>query len=405
MVGTVLFMPQRTRAITHESAMHLTAISIVLGLMTATAQAQLLVVDPSGGGAYTSLQAAINAAPTGATVLVRGGSYGPIQINRSLTILASPLATITQPFFGSGNQPPAIQLNGTGVERVSLSNLYVSNVADGGNGWNTCGPAISSSGIAKLTVEECTLRGAYWTVLSGSGAGASGIFASGPASVVIVRSTIAASPSMTDAAVVPDGVPGVNAPNGTVVVMQSTVIGGSCGRSSIPGQTLAPCPCPGFPGTGGPGIRASTVVTSGGTVVGGLGSQYFIFGQQPWGSQPNGVPCDGCSPSDIPVTLTQAAPLRIGSTQILTFPPVGAVRFVASGSPALAPVALSPNAHVFLDLTAALSIQAVATATSQLSFAVPNQLSLLGVEVAHQGFSLQALGLSTTNPILGTIQP
>ncbi len=48
-----------------------------------------LVVDPNGGGTYTSLQAAIDAAAPGDVISVRGGTYSTITLTKPLTISAT----------------------------------------------------------------------------------------------------------------------------------------------------------------------------------------------------------------------------------------------------------------------------------------------------------------------------
>ena len=78
--------------------------------------AQILVVDPLGGGTHTDLQAAINAAPAGAIIQVLGGTYGPLVVNRSVTILGVYMPIVRAPYSGTGQQPPAISLQGTGNE-------------------------------------------------------------------------------------------------------------------------------------------------------------------------------------------------------------------------------------------------------------------------------------------------
>ena len=45
--------------------------------------AQCVIVDPNGGGNFTSLQAAIDAVNSGTAILVRGGTYTAIRIDKS----------------------------------------------------------------------------------------------------------------------------------------------------------------------------------------------------------------------------------------------------------------------------------------------------------------------------------
>ena len=76
-------------------------------LLCAALPCQVIVVNPSGGGNFTDLQAAINAAPTDAVIHVVGGSYPPITITRSITIVGNPMPQIVQP-PGDGSGAPSL---------------------------------------------------------------------------------------------------------------------------------------------------------------------------------------------------------------------------------------------------------------------------------------------------------
>jgi pectin methylesterase-like acyl-CoA thioesterase len=59
--------------------------------LSAAALADVHVVDASGGGDFTTLQAAVNAAADGDTLLVRSGSYdGFLLTGKGLSIVAEP---------------------------------------------------------------------------------------------------------------------------------------------------------------------------------------------------------------------------------------------------------------------------------------------------------------------------
>src|SRR6187402_1540088 len=58
-------------------------------LLASAARADVFVVDASGGGDFTTLQAAVNAAADGDTLLVRTGSYaGFLLTGKGLSIVA-----------------------------------------------------------------------------------------------------------------------------------------------------------------------------------------------------------------------------------------------------------------------------------------------------------------------------
>lgn len=60
--------------------------SLACGLAAATAQ-QTWIVDPAGSGPFTDVQTAISAASPGDTILVRGGTYAGVIVDRSVHLL------------------------------------------------------------------------------------------------------------------------------------------------------------------------------------------------------------------------------------------------------------------------------------------------------------------------------
>jgi hypothetical protein len=65
------------------------ALTVVLVLLAPPARADVLVVDASGGGDFSSLQAAIDAALDGDVLLVRSGAYGALTVDgKALDVFA-----------------------------------------------------------------------------------------------------------------------------------------------------------------------------------------------------------------------------------------------------------------------------------------------------------------------------
>jgi hypothetical protein len=375
-------------------------------LLAAGAAAQTIVVDPGGGGNYRDLQTAIDAAPAGATIHVVGGSFGAIAIRRSLTIVCEPATSIAAPFTGSGQQPPAITLQGGGSDVAVLCNVLVAATVDGST-WTYAGPALRSSGFAAVRVYDSRLEAPRWLNITGVAWGASGIVASGAATILLERSTVAASSSGVDSSNtwVPPGVPGIDAPDASVVQLDSTVRGGSCGPTDFDWQPgPAPCPCQQPQGVGGAGVVCRHGFEAGSTVSGGSGS-VVTWQYQPWGQQPDGPPFVATSWTVHQNALRQAAPLRLGTVHQLAFSPTVLPSLMGLGAPQLPPATVVGVPHVVIDPLRPLDLAFLPVGATSFSLAVPNAPDLIGFELAEQRFDLPTLGIVATNGVLGVVRP
>lgn len=92
--------------------------SLLLMLGPAALGAQW-TVDPAGGGQFTSLQAAIDAASGGDTILVKGGCYRGIVFGKPLSILGS--GTLVTTTGGTGTAPSMPAARDWDVDRSSLA--------------------------------------------------------------------------------------------------------------------------------------------------------------------------------------------------------------------------------------------------------------------------------------------
>lgn len=149
---------------------------LALLVLAAPARAGVLVVDPSAGP-FTTIQAAVNAAQLGDTVLVRQGLYDNFTVNgKSLSIVAdSPLVFVTTP--GNSGNPGITVTNlpagGSVLVRGLHSYFGVSVLSCAGPVWfeevETFGLSASCSvgghsgalvaSSARVTFVRCTLRG------------------------------------------------------------------------------------------------------------------------------------------------------------------------------------------------------------------------------------------------------
>lgn len=375
----------------------------VLVLLAAQAHAATLDVP----GQFPTLQAAINAAQTNDIVVVHGGVHPPIKITRSITIVGDPLATIDNTptpattFFVE----PTIDCQGSGSSYVRLVRIKTTGQVDGNSVYTHSNAGISATGLSQLLVEDCDIHPPEWFQLTGVAPGAAGISTSAPY-VRIVRSIVRGGRSDTDAcdySSCPDSLPGVDAPSSTVVVIDSDVRGGIGGLMCFSaGNCPGPCPCPAIGAAGGPGIVAQRLFFGGpsNVIAGGLGQPVYC-GFATIGSQPNGSDWIVSGPTiDLGKKLTGNGALEIGKTMTLSVNAGSANTTLLVGSPTQPLFAGGPYGWLFLMPNSMLVIPF--PFLQQLSLAVPQDSSLVGVEVAIQVYD-PAFKLSS--PYFSAIEP
>jgi hypothetical protein len=81
-----------------NSRIHLLA-AVACGLLLAPAAAaqRLIIVDASGGGAFTAINPAIESATHGDTILVRAGSYQSFRVDRGVSVIGEGVVLLTAP--------------------------------------------------------------------------------------------------------------------------------------------------------------------------------------------------------------------------------------------------------------------------------------------------------------------
>jgi hypothetical protein len=375
---------------------------LVLCLCASTTPGQI-VVDPSGGGHFRDLQAAITAAPANAVIKVIGGTYGPLMIDKSLTIAGAPAPTIRSPDAGSGfAQPPAIALAGNGNERLVLQNLRVRGSVNGAV-YGEAGPGIRGRGFAELRVYDSVVEAHEWFLLTGLGPGQPAIELTGADTILIANSSVRGSLTDNDSTPIgwlPPGVPGIRAAGATVIALTSTIRGGGCGRSDFdfapPEPT--PCPCNTTAGVGGPGVISGSLIDVGSVVVGGSGSDVFyrptFMGPWlPWGRQPDGQAFVVSRRTAMPLDLFAGTVPRLGTTwQIDVLFSVRLPGVLLFGS--LAPTALPfLGSFLFIDPSRPF---VVLPAQRVIDIPIPNEPTLGGGEACVQVLSMES---RLTNPI------
>jgi hypothetical protein len=384
-----------------------------LVLLTPLLRAQLYVVDPIGGGTHNDLQTAIDAAPPGAVIHVRGGTWGPLVVTRSLTLVGENMPLVRSTLTGVGQQPPAIQLQGSGGDTALLVGFEVRGDANG-FAWNVAGPGLAASGFARIAIHDSIVRGHVWSGITGAAAGASGITVTGAATVHVVRSMVRASTSFAGSMNqwAPNGAAAIDAPLANVMLLDATVTGGDADVSwwTMGSPWPTPCPCtPGgtAPGRGGDGVVAHHVYRAGGAITAGLGSPVRIgVPPVPYGAQPAGATIAAVATTGVAPTLSPTSALRLGATHTIAFPATSTPSLLALGAPLAWPVPVLGMPHWCLDLAQPFVLNFLPAGSTALAMQVPNAVQLLGYELGAQRADVDASGAFTaTNPTFALVQP
>jgi hypothetical protein len=245
----------------------------MIGLLAATSSANVLVVDAFGGGNYTQIQAAVDAAVDGDTILVKSGAYNSFGvIDKELAIVGDAgsyvhiLGVIRARNLEAGKTLLLENLNARGVFGYgdSAYGLFLSNIQG-------C-----------VRVENCTFIGDE-TPNFGSYVGADGIRIEACNDVVLTRTSgVGGSGGLTqEPGELPSGA-GMHAQSSTFAIYDSTLEGGT-GSSADPSANLVDG------GEGGDGCLASTdswCFSSGSSMMAGNGGGggYGAFAFNPtWG--------------------------------------------------------------------------------------------------------------------------
>lgn len=348
-------------------------------------------------GDPAALQNAIDAAPPGATILVHGGTYDPITIDKPLDIIAEPRASLTItgacPFVTA---EALVTLAGPGSGRTTLNNFGVAGFVDG---FFFCGdpdPLVVGGGFDEFWLVDSTLS-AGWCCLTGAAPGAPAIRTTVP-TLVVAGSSVAPLDADTDGF---PGFPqpvGIDAPTSTVIVTHSTVRGGSY-------LTYVDDFCTGTFPTGAPaiGIVANLLFTTGSEVSGG--AETFAqcpFGSTIVGSHPEADAYDANIATDIFANLTPLnAPLR-GSAWDLETTTSGSGGFLFINFDT-EPVEFKPGlGWDFLTVAETFQTVVVPPGFGVQSFPIPDLVDLVGFELALEllDFDIGLLG----GPVIAQIR-
>jgi hypothetical protein len=271
----------------------------MLGALAATASANVLVVDAFGGGNYTQIQAAVNAAVDGDTILIKSGTYGSFGVlDKELAIVGDAgssvhvVGVIRARGLAAGKTLVLENLSamGTPGNTSSVYGLYLSNNPGrvcvenchfvGQSSINAYGDrgydAIHVEGCSDVVLTRCTSLGGSAGVFHGDGNEPSGAGLYAQDSVVAIYDSTLQGGSGASAnpnAIDDDGGAGGHGcwaiSYSSVFVSGSQLVAGN-GGSGGAGYFLAPA----YGGDGGDGLRleyASTAVLLDDVLVAGLG--------------------------------------------------------------------------------------------------------------------------------------
>lgn len=369
---------------------------VFFACVTQETPAQSIVVDPNGGGQFTSLQAAIDAATPGASIEVRGGTYTALRVGKSLRIAGNPpplLLPGSAAQTGSGGQrnEPAIWLEGSGSEVLHLANLRTGGTSSGARfAYGASG--IAGGGFAELGLYDCVVRGAPWVLLTGVATGSPGIELAGSVRLTLVRTAVFGGPSDADYLYysTTDGGAGVAAPAGTVIAIDTTIEGGEgCWLGDrFSGPPSTPCPCPNLTGgRGGTGLVATRAFLSGTTARGGRGA--FVYFNTcypgsclvPWGRQPDGAAFAVAELHELDRDFLLASPARLGGSLDLVWPSAYPAPLLLAAAPG-APLDLGALGYLFAELATLQSLPTIHSGNA--SYAIPADPLLFGTPLALQ---------------------
>jgi len=340
-------------------------------------------------GDHADLQDAIDAANPGDVIVVHGGTFGSITIDKPLTVLGSPPPLLEPTSMGSGYLSPIV-LAGAGSGDVVLSQIHTGGVAVGFSHSQTT-PGISGGGFDELHVYDCDIHSPEWCCLTGLGPGRPGIAVTVPF-VIVERSTVTGSATSIDDTMLVSGwpgPPGIDAPNSTVVVLDSTVHGGASAEFTYPSpQCGGDCPN----GNGGTGVVADVLYSADTALLGGAAARW---------RDPIGNPCCSSGAVGAPFVANTSIPManaldadgppRLGETFVLhiagvttraagTHPgPIAILRMSEGIDP---PVSVPGQGLLFLSGTP-LSL-GVFPALGDVEVPIPLDMSLLGFEATFQ---------------------
>jgi hypothetical protein len=185
----------------------LTACCMAASMITARANGVRVVDDPALP-TFTSLQAAIDAAPEGSLLLVQSGTYAASTIDgKSLSIVKVPGAVVVIPSLHVNNL--------TSLQHVLLSGLIVQNPLHNQ-------PAVQlQNDTGAVRIQDCTITAGYVT-----SAGGAGLDVQAATQVVLTNCTVRGGDGSAGESIALPGGPGISSQNSNLALYDCVVRGG-----------------------------------------------------------------------------------------------------------------------------------------------------------------------------------
>ena len=375
----------------------LTAFGLGISLVCPMIQAAVLHVP----GDFPDPQTAINAAAAGDIIIIHGGAWTPITIDKPLTLVGDP-PPVFEPWpvftIPTNIQPPLIDIQGPGAGSVVLQGIQTGGSVDASHYIRT-GPAVACRGLDALRLYDCVIRAPAWGSLSGLARGAEGIFTSIP-HLVLSSCEVTGGRDEDDSCDLQawQGMAGVRTPS--VVVIDSTITGGP-GDSACVDSTVGCDVSQAVNGEGGPGIFCDRLFVGGNTWIrGGQGGTILCLGGMV-GRFSDGPDLVAGSVIAPPGTINDSGSTALGANWTLRWS--NSTTMLIVGTNARAPIEFPAHGWLFFEPANLLLTLPVSFGfPGSVTVTVPTNPALIGFELIVQSFDPWS-GLSL--PVMRSIRP
>jgi len=359
-------------------------------------------------GDFSTPQLAVDASPSGSTVIVAGGTWGPLSIDKELTLIGEPRATFEAgvgPNFSYFGMDPAIYLDGPGSGTVKLVNIQTSTNFDGFRGFavSRVTSGIVGANFDAVHVYDSLIFGVEWdrSTLTGSALGASAIeldLNQGLTPMLLVQDSFLRGSRSSNDFSEGGGLSSTGAgirSDAEVVVINSTIIGGTY-DDAIAFFPLVNCPA----APGGFAVQAPSLFEYSSSLQAGAPGSFSDVAGTTCSAAPGPALSVGSHLNSGSI-LTASTEARLGQdlTLLWNFPNSTDSGLLFISAQFIAPLSAGFGT-LFLDPAQVLQVLPLNSSAGVTQLPIPNDPSLIGFEAGFQAFIFGGAGLG--NP-LGTV--